>query len=267
MSVHVIESVASGRILYGFAIYGIELIKVLSALMFDGVDIGVFGVRILSVSGRMMPPVKSTTISIPGSDGTYYVRSHIEQRVLDVKLCIKAKTKAEYLSSTSNLMTLLDPTKGEKSIIFNDDPSKTYYGRFEGQSETYRQYAYSENVFTFVCSDPLAYGVRQLYSVTPDSVIVVDNSGSRSTPFIATITGPAAFPHIEVNSKWFRYEGTLMTGDELIIDTNTKAMTAKLNGANVVDKISGELFELDPGSRVVAISSGQMTLDFTPRWL
>lgn len=259
-----IESVASGRILYGFASLGVEVTRELSKMFFGGVDLSKYNARVLDVKGRSMPETKDNTIEVPGRPGTYYHSSKLGERILDVRFYISTDGPVEYKETIRKLVAVLDPTKGEKEIIFNDEFDKRYFGRYVGKTEIIEKRSWSEVVFTFACSDPFIYGVEQNYIISDTGVI--ENEGLRETPFRAVIRGPASFPKVSIGSKYFQYDDVLpYETDELVIDTGS--MTAQLNGANVLDKITGELFDLEPGVYTITISSGKLEITFTPRWL
>jgi len=63
------------------------------------------------------------------------------------------------------------------------------------------------------------------------------------------------------DSKAITFTGTLAPGDELVIDM--KAMTAKLNGTNVLHLINGAFFALLPGANTIKYQDGETARTIT----
>ena len=93
-------------------------------------------------------------------------------------------------------------------------------------------------------SDPFIVGSFEKILTGSGDIV---NNGTFETPIIIEIAGSSTNPTVTIGTDSFSYTGTIPSGQMLIIDTD-KA-TAKLNGTNVLDKITGPLpYYIQPGS-------------------
>lgn len=125
----------------------------------------------------------------------------------------------------------------------------------ETQYEIVYQYSIKEQInteYTIVSDYSIKIPVNTTYEVI--------NEHSIKFPINTTydILGTTS---IAPDSKALTFTGTLATGDELVIDM--KAMTAKLNGTNVLHLINGAFFALLPGTNQIKYQDGETVRTIT----
>lgn len=262
----VVETVATARIFTGFLNLGALSSGMPRKLYFEGVDTSAFGLSIIAVKGRWeIPEGEETSISLPAMDGAYYYHTKLKERNIELKCILKQASMAALAAAERGLNALFNPHKGECEFRFDDEYFYTYKGRF--RTKNVIETVGSTEIFNlqFTCSKPFIYGQSQYYN-TQNAVRLL-NRGTQKTPLRLTITGLATFPVISLGDRQININTTLRNSTDIFIIDSEK-LEICLNGVSAAHLVEGTPFiYLDPGYTELSISTGNLELEFSERWL
>lgn len=212
---------------------------------------------------ELLPATRDNTEEIPGRHGELDFGTEFKPRYIELQVNTRNGLIPLEKSQLQRLFAkYLDPTKGAKTLIFSDDIEKTYRVKYSGQIDIKQFASWFQFVIPFKMHDPIITGSFEKVLIGSRNI---DNDGTFETPIIIEIAGSSTNPTVTIGADSFSYTGTIPSGQMLIIDTD-KA-TAKLNGANVLDKITGPLpYYIQPGS--VSVTAGDnVTIRWHDRWI
>ncbi|MDM8212780.1 phage tail family protein [Enterococcus hirae] len=179
-----------------------------SAMRYDGIYLEniIDGYRTLVVTGREMISLEMETENV--HRGTKISTQKLNAREITVQFQLIEQDSEEFQRKFRQLMGLLY-RKEDVEIIFNDEPSIIYYGRYQS-AETVPGDANSiTSSFTIYCQDPQKYSrekksgsqitVNSPIETTPSKIIVKLSRGSsiqiknRTTGALIKITSAAIY--------------------------------------------------------------------------
>lgn len=120
--------------------------------------------RTLHVSGRELLEAEITTLESSINDGTRYQSRRYPERTITVTFQIIAKTNERFRVAFNKLNAILNAE--EAQLIFADEPDKYYVGTKESVEEIEPGSNAVIGSFSFKCSDPFKYSVKE-YEVAP----------------------------------------------------------------------------------------------------
>lgn len=130
-----------------------------SGFTFNNIDSSQFGIY-ADHKRVLFPSIKSREVQIPGKKGSIDFGTRFSARLVEVA-CYVAGDEVEDLKDTlSQIRAWLDPSNGERVLIFDNDPDWYYKARYTGQIPL--SYFVSGASFTipFKCSDPFIYSIN-----------------------------------------------------------------------------------------------------------
>lgn len=142
------------------------------------------GYRQLSVSGRGLLGQKVSTTEVPGRRGVWVEDFIDEERVIEIKYKLEAKTSEELRERFANLNKALRTVAldGFLNLVFNDEPEFTYYGLFNGADDIEETGLSIISKFSILIPDGYKKGspqhstgaisLKHAIEVVPDSIIV-----------------------------------------------------------------------------------------------
>lgn len=95
------------------------------------------GYRHLTVTGRGLLGQSVKTTSVPGRRGVWVEDVSDDERVLEIKYQLEARTSADMRDKFAKLNRILRTlaSSGYLEITFKDEPTYTYYGYFSGADD------------------------------------------------------------------------------------------------------------------------------------
>lgn len=75
----------------------------------------------------------------------------------------------------------------ERSLVIDDAPEKTYYGRFEGSTDLDRLLYNGRATLNFVCSDPYIYYEQEEFELTSESNKLPVRGSQPTSPVIGAV--------------------------------------------------------------------------------
>ena len=256
-------------------------------------------------TGYLVPRIKIDTEQ--GPDGLIVHSNRIEQRTLDLPLCLKRTSRSAMLEHLRTLaetllegdftlrFTLCGESREVRGVYLIEGPDDDGIDSLDDRD-------IAKMVLSFLCTDPYWYdaivnitlvnaitsGAQILFfpffpmALAPSSQLaqqVITNAGLQTWP-VWTITGPGSdLALLNVTTgKVLSFSGlTLSAADTLVIDTRPGIKSIMLNGvtnewAHVV-VASSSLWPLEPGANDIIITMNSTTVDtsvsvfYYPRYL
>jgi phage-related protein len=222
-----------------------------------------FGVYVSRESKeQILPDTREYTEEVPGRHGEYDFGSEFKPRVKEL-VCRTPEglSPAEKEDLKRLLAYHLDPTKGIKTLVFEEFPEKLYRVKFSGKIEPKNYPGWFEFSIPLKMPDPYIYGTNER-SLTGSGIAM--NYGNQDTPVLIEISGPATNPSFKIGNTPHIFVGTINEGETVIIDTG--AMTAKKGSTNVLAGFASAF-----ASTSIVFSPGITTVSATPnicmKWL
>jgi len=232
-------------------------------------------------AGRLMPPIQSTTLAVPATNGSRYLGSAHLERLVTVPLPVPGSLTDR--SELRRWAAALDPTKGEGTLTVADGTSA---GRFlrcvydAGLDELEEEHPdFNTGALIFRAAWPYWLdGAEQSVSVTQGTTLtkwfpflplvlgasdafasfVVTNGGDVPAWPVVTVTGPGTdvtVQNLTTGASW-TVSGALAAGSKLIVDTRPSFKAVTVDGTNAFGRLTptSQLWALAPGANRVQVS-------------
>uniref|UniRef100_UPI001874F0B3 distal tail protein Dit n=1 Tax=Streptococcus suis TaxID=1307 RepID=UPI001874F0B3 len=113
------------------------------------------GYRHLTVTGRGLLGQSVKTTSVPGRRGVWVEDVSDDERVLEIKYRLEAKTSADMRDKFAKLNRILRTlaSSGYLEITFKDEPAYTYFGYFSGADDIEEKSLSIVSKFTLIIPD------------------------------------------------------------------------------------------------------------------
>lgn len=211
---------------------------------------------------ELLPATRDMTEEIPGRHGEINFGTEFKAKMLELHVATDEGLEPLEKARLQRLFAkYLDPTKGAKTLIFSDDIEKTYMVKYSGKIDLRPNATWFDFVLPFKMSDPFIIGSFEKTLIGSGTLI---NEGTFETGLIIEIQGPATNPSLTIGSETLSYNGTIPSGNKLIIDTEKQ--TAKIGNNNALANYNGVFPLLSPGETKVTASSN-VTIRWRDKWL
>lgn len=120
------------------------------------------------VRGRSLPTYEAEVISVP-SARDYETSKKVSSRTLEVDITIKGTSFNDLRRRIEKITDLLTPYE-DSPIVFDDEPDRTYFGRFVGSEESLEKSKIAKITLTFMCYDPHKYGTEKTENISSSSI-------------------------------------------------------------------------------------------------
>ncbi|UQD53300.1 phage tail family protein [Bacillus methanolicus] len=178
---------------------------------------------IIVLRGRKRPPwapVQRNILRIPGLSGGYLQNTDTDIRVLEVPVLIQGDDQTHLQRVKEDLAAWL-VTDEAKELIFDDDPTRTYYAVVDDTVDFDEIVQYGQGTIRFLCPDPYVYGPEQTIEIpnTEGQSVIVQNNGSAPTfpKFTVTVNQPTTFLDIITPTDYMRI-GRPVSVEELEVE-------------------------------------------------
>lgn len=227
---------------------------------------GVFrplGLFVLGDSRKsLLPSVREYSERVPGKHGELLFDTKLDPRILELHVATEdGLSPAERERLKRKLSSYLNPTAGDKTLIFAEDLNKIYNVRYSGNIPLTQSADWLEFVIPFKLKSPY---IQEVFEQLLAGSGILVNSGNVETFLTIEIAGPATNPSAVVGGHKLSYTGTIAVGKTLTINTETK--TAKIDGMNALEGYNGVFPKLSPGSTIVT-ANNNITFKWKGRWI
>ena len=199
---------------------------------------------------------------IPGLHGEYDFGTELRGRSLELKCATKnGLSFGEKMKLRRKIAEKLNPMKGYRILIFEDDPDIEYKVKYSGKIDITNYPKFFEFAIPFKMEEPFT-------SAREESVLVgsgeINNQGSIETGLIIEIKGSANNPSLTIGNETLKYTGTIPANKTLII--NTLFRTVKIDNENVLDNYNG-VFPLVETGETNVVAGNNVTIKWVNRYL
>jgi predicted phage tail component-like protein len=260
---------------------------------FDGTRADEFGIYLGQSHRRLHGGTRERRVTIPGRPGQYDAGSEPDMRQLELELAMIAPDRRTLNENLHAFAAVMDPTKGYRQLIFDDDPERCLYAKLVGDVPNDLVMLYSTFTIT-VQADPYYYDLEPTmitWNATGGGSTTIENGGTAECPVQITVTpltvgrvrqvaaglggvgallAPLSAPTLTVAGTTVGYTGQLLPGDTVVIDTD--AYTLEKNGTLAIEDWTGEMPLLPPGDVALVENDSHdvgatFELSFTQRYL
>lgn len=251
----------------------------------NGKSLADFGAFLTSWNVPPFPNTRDNELDTPGVLGIYDAGTEIAR--LDVTMQVGFWTasggRKAIRQAIREFIAWIDPRQGYVPVTFQEDPdfflmlkptSTTGSGIITMNPEGGTGEAAATVDVQWKAADPHWYsnvtGEQTVGPITSAATGHLDNVGGAPTPMGITVQATAAVAGgfiITVGGETIQYNGALVNGDVIFIDTDAWVMTK--NGGNAIGAWSGSFPMLQPGNQDLTVNKAglNVTVNFTPRWL
>lgn len=233
---------------------------------FNGRDSSEFNIYIKEINTRVLPPIKTKMVTVPGKPGAFNFGNEIGIRVEEIKITTRTQTNEELWSLKEQLASwLLTDTPAE--FYYSFEPNRVYYAMLSGDTDINKILWMGEVTLTFEMPDPYAYGETK-----NQTIAVVDtreDTDTQSEWQSGTLNGVVA----TANGLQLQKEGQDFSRT-FDFSTGTKSGTVVANGAlqlskgqniNKVDTTDNDWNTKTGGSNTIG-SNGNLVLTGLPNY-
>lgn len=219
------------------------------------------GVYVLGDSRKgLLPAIREYSERIPGKHGEILFDTKLDPRIMELYVAtgdgLQSKEQVK-----RNIARYLNPTVGDKTLIFADDLDKIYNVRYSGNIPLTQYADWFEFTIPFRLKNP--YIIETFEQLLTGSGTIT-NKGNVETFLTIEVKGPVSNPTLIVGGAILAYTGTLNAGQVLTIDTEKR--TAKIIGVNALDSYNGVFPRLPIGNTPV-IAGNNVTFKWKGRWI
>lgn len=132
----------------------------MNGFTFDGQHSSNYSIIVNKKNVPLTPPIENRLQAISGFDGAWDYGVSYSPREIEIECTILAESKEDLKTKIRNLAGLLNPRKGAKPLIFDDDPDVQYFARLSNQIPLEQIGAFGTFTLQFTCPDPFTYGVN-----------------------------------------------------------------------------------------------------------
>lgn len=225
---------------------------------------------------------RSQTYSVPRREGSKTPNSRIESKILNVSGMVIGTTPTTKRTALDTVLKVLNSFRTKpngdiemKNLYFYDD--RYYKCLVESADPTERAAARIVDLkLRFKIPEPFLWSVNKTRHNEPLSgttSFTVTNAGTAiSRPVIAVTNDSSNITSVIIENlttgQKVSYSGTLVTGDDLVIDTD--ALTVKNDGVddlgNVTNEIGLVLWPGDNEFKITGVVAGDVDVDWFDRW-
>ena len=220
------------------------------------------GLLVTKINRSLMPPTRDNTEEIPGRHGEIDFGSEFGSDIIELEVATEdGLTATEIESTRRTLAQKLNPSVGERDLVFEYENNKNYKVKYSGKIPLDRYPTWMKFVIPFKLINPMANDAEGK-SLTGNGTIT--NEGTFETGLIIEIIGAVTNPTITIGGASLVYTGTISAGQTLTIDTEKQ--TAKIGPTNAMAGYNGE-FPLLPSGSVNVVAGSNVTIRWRNKWL
>lgn len=230
-------------------------------ITYNGITSQSLGVeKVMRVTRPVYSGARDRLLRISGRPGAVDFGRDIEPGYIPTRLFLQAESFAAKRAQLRQIAAWLNQEQ-VKQLIFSDEQDKFYLARpaslVNPEDSAYKTWL----DVTWLCPDPHAYALTTKTS-SP-------NEGTASTPvkITATMTGDTDHLQITLGGQIVRLETDLVTGDEVIIDTNQGWVALNgLDARQYVTYDSDLRLMLPVGAFTLTADNATLSIVYRERW-
>ena len=219
-----------------------------NSLTFNGTDLSSYGLLV----ARRNLPIRFIVESGQLLDRSYAGISRLPPKSISLDVNVVAADFATLQGYLDNIQAVLN-TQEDVSLILDALNDRYWRARTEAFIGSYRGPQLWQGVLDFICNDPFAYAIAEtsepyVIDADPDTITITVGGTAIVSPIYTLSNAGDDFTDIVVEntttSEALTWGGTLLAGEELVIDTST--WYVYVDGV-VSMAVSGQFPTLAPG--------------------
>lgn len=230
----------------------------MSDFIYDGVRSKEKKIMVLKVHDSILPEIQSRVTALPGRNGVIYNNYRLGIREIKIDIAFICSNRKELRTIIFEAAAWLDPEKGLRQLILPEIQDKAINAVLSGTTEFERIAYIGKGTLTFLCPDPLFYGINgqnNLYSdIASGTKLILNNPGTYPEAPVITIRNNAPLPEnlcsnpcFETDTSSWTFQATGASSGSLTRDTVEKfagAASGRLQKNNTTSDISRCYFSL-----------------------
>ncbi|CAA66560.1 unnamed protein product [Bacillus phage SPP1] len=249
-----------------------DILDKVFTMMYDGQDLTDYFL-VQEVRGRSVYSIEMGKRTIAGVDGGVITTESLPARELEVDAIVFGDGTETDLRRRIEYLNFLLHRDTDVPITFSDEPSRTYYGRYEFATEGDEKGGFHKVTLNFYCQDPLKYGPEVTTDVTTASTPVKNTGLAVTNPTIRCVFSTSATEYemqlLDGSTvvKFLKVKYGFNTGDTLVIDCHERSVT--LNGQDIMPAllIQSDWIQLKPQVNTYLKATQPSTIVFTEKFL
>lgn len=213
------------------------------------------GYRHLTVTGRGLLGQSVKTVSVPGRRGVWVEDVSDDERVLEIKYQLEAKTSADMRDKFAKLNKILRTlaSSGYLEITFKDEPTYTYYGYFNGADDIEEKSLSVVSKFSLIVPD----GYKKKNAQNSTGLISLADA-LEVLPESITVTPTGTVNQVQIinGAKILSFAGSYVAGKDIVVVFGDEEVTATYNGKSILSEMERfsplEQFTVKNGDRITA---------------
>lgn len=237
----------------------------MSGFTFDNRHSSEFSLRVTRKEIPMTPSIDNRLQDISGVDGAWDYGVSYGARFIEMDCVVVADTSEGLSKCILALTAWLNPRKGVKSLVFDDDPSKQYFARLGNQIPLQTTGRMGTFTLQMICPDPFRYDTSPSdYSFTTFPC-VVNHHGTHIARPVMTImhaggTATIEQTHPDGTTTRFHFNESAPSGVYII---DCKQFMIVKEGIGAFNHCTGSFFVLPSGSSAFAVTGAVSQIEFS----
>lgn len=246
---------------------------------YDDQHTDAFNLTVENTFHTLTPPLNTQMLTVPKRPGAWYFRTDYGPRVIQVDIVLKSDSLINFRPDVRAISGWLDPSQGPRSLIFDNEPDKTYqavlYTNGGDPPNITQMVLLGKTSLYFMCPDPYAYDAMEqtvtISSGTTSEAITNDNTETQPIITVTFSTTASSFKITKQETgEYVNVIYNFAANDQLVIDCDKGLVTINgINQMNALD-INSDFFSLSNGTNTLEIDNanlGQTVVVYTPRYL
>lgn len=236
-------------------------------MIFNGIDFSDYFV-VEYIRRQFLPPIEAVTVEVPGRVGNRFVKSKLDEGVVEVDIRIIEKTRLLAQQKARQMAGLLYTTEPKK-LILRDTPDSFNLAILDGDMDFEKFLHTGFTTLTFLCPDPSMYDLTETTIVNVQSKTIV-NPGTLPSRGILTVK-PGTRTNVKITlqntGEYIHIEDSFIASDTVVIDMEEESV--RKNDILIMDKldINSDFFEIPTGNSTITTTGGTITVKYRRRWL
>jgi len=237
---------------------------------FGGVHSDAFSIIVNKKDIPLTPPIENRLQEISGHDGAWDYGISYGAKPIEIECTILAESKDDLKAKARRLAGILNPRKGVKPLIFDDEPDVQYFARLANQLPLDQLGAMGTFTIQFTCPDPFTYSVNERRGTFSNDLRTTHNGAHEAKPKL-TVTHGGGSGSIKNTRPDGIVETITFTEDSPAgtYEIDCKEMTITVDGKAGYNFVKGDFLTLPEGENLITNSGGVSSVSILYRdtWL
>lgn len=234
----------------------------------NGIYLGDY-LKVSQIRGRgFLPSQENIIVKVPGKNGGYFLRTTESPRILENDVSILEDDATALRGLVRTLGSILF-TEGIVSIVYDDEPDITYYGKIGGSTDLAETVFSGKGTISFECPSSRSTGLEKTFNIDTSPKTIVNSGASETYPVINVVfTGAVTNFEISDGFETIKLIRSFALNDTVEIDFNTRKITYNGSISMTLLDLSSRWFNLKPGDNIITIAPfATVSITFNERWL